>query len=124
MASGPRMRRASDDRRVVLADVHAVRPHLEREVGPVVEHEGHAEVAAHGGRQPGPGQQRLGLELLVPQLDDVHPAGDAVGEEGGQVGPVRRAEVEAALARGRAARSRRAAGLCLGLGLHAPSWWP
>ena len=53
--------------------------------------------AAHGRRHGGPGQQRLGVELLVAQLDHVHPAGDAVVEEVGQVGPVRRAEVEAAL---------------------------
>ena len=45
----------------------------------------------------GPGQQRLGVELLVAQLDHVHAAGDAVVEEVGQVRPVRRAEVEAAL---------------------------
>ncbi len=85
------------DRRVVLAHVDAVRPRLEREVGPVVQHEGHAVVPAHRRRHLGPGQQRLGLELLVAQLDHVHAARDALAEERGQVRPVRRAEVEAAL---------------------------
>ena len=70
--------------------------HLERQVGPVVEHEGHAVGAAHLGGQPRPGEQWPGLEILVPQLDDVHAPRDAGGEEVGQVGPVRRAEVEAA----------------------------
>ena len=94
---GPQDAPGQRDRRIVLAHVDAVRPHLERQVGPVVQHERHAVGAAHGRRHGGPGQQRLGVELLVAQLDHVHPAGDAVVEEVGQVGPVRRAEVEAAL---------------------------
>ena len=85
------------DRCIVLAHVDAVRPHLERQIGPVVQHERHAVGAAHGRRHGGPGQQRPGVELLVAQLDHVHPAGDAFVEEFGQVGPVRRAEVQAAL---------------------------
>ncbi len=85
------------DRRIVLAHVDAVGPHLERQVGPIVQHERHAVGAAHGRRYGGPGHQRLGVELLVAQLDHVHPAGDALVEEVGQVGTVRRAEVQAAL---------------------------
>ena len=69
------------DRRIVLPDVDAVRPRLQRQVGPVVQDEGHAEVPADGRRHGGPGQQGLGVELLVTQLDHVHPAGDAVAEE-------------------------------------------
>ena len=96
MASGPRMRRASGGRGVVLAHVDAVGADLEGEIGPVVEDEGHAEVAAHRRRHPGPGEQGPGVEVLVPELDQVDAAGDARGQEVGQVGPVGGAEVEPA----------------------------
>jgi hypothetical protein len=59
MAPGPRMRR------VVLSHVHAVGPHLEGQVGPVVEEERDAGLPAHLGGHPGPGQQGPGLEVLV-----------------------------------------------------------
>ena len=51
-----------------------------------------ADVAHHGG----PGEQGARLELLVPQLHHVDPAGDAGGHELGQVWPIGGAEIETA----------------------------
>ena len=115
MASGPRIRRASATGASSWPDVHAVRPRLEREVGTVVQHEGHAQVAAHGQRHCGPGQQRPGLELLVTELDHVHPAGDAVarGRWPGRAGPACRGRGGAPRGRGAAVTPRL-----------APSPWP
>ena len=95
IASGPRIRLASANRHVVLPDVDAVRPGLEGEVGPVVQHERDAVGAADVTGDPGAGQEGAGLEVLLPQLDDVDAAGDAAGHEAGEVRPVRRAQVEA-----------------------------
>ena len=93
---GPENAPGQGDRRVVLPDVDAVRTGLEREVGPVVQHERDAVGAADVTGEPGAGEERARLEVLLPQLDDVDAAGDAGGHEVGQVRPVRRAQVEAA----------------------------
>ena len=68
---------------------------LPGQVGTVVQDEGHTEVAAHQGGQAGPREQGAGLEELVPQLHDVHTAGDARLEELAQVAAVGRAQVQA-----------------------------
>ena len=94
------------DRGVVLPHVDAVRPDFEGQVGAVVEDEGHSAVGADGADQASPLQKGSGLEVLVPQLHDVHPAGDAGRHEGGEIGPVRRAEVEAAVRDGRHSPAR------------------
>ena len=94
MASGPRIRRARVGRGVVLADVDPVGPHLEGQIGSVVQDEGHAVVGADSGGEPGPLDQGAGVEFLVPQLDDVHPAARCRREEAGEVGTVARAEIE------------------------------
>ena len=96
MASGPRMRRASETGASSWPTWTPSAPDLECEVGPVVEHEGHPVLPAHRRRHTGPRQQGPRFEVLVAQLDHVDPAGDARREELGQVGAVRRAEVEAA----------------------------
>ena len=84
------------DRRVVLADVHAVGPGLERQVGTVVQDEGHTVLVADGDGRAGSIQERSGLEVLVAQLHDVHPAVDARGEKRCEIRSVRRAEIEVA----------------------------
>ncbi len=94
------------DRGVVLADMDSVRPGFERKVGAVVEDERHAGVRADGADQCGPLQKGSGVEVFVPQLHDVHPAGDAGRDKSGEVGPVGCAEVEAALRDGRHGRAR------------------
>jgi len=93
---GPEDAPRQRDRCVVLADVDAVRASLERQVGPVVQQERDAPGATDLTDEPGPGQERARLELLLPELDDVDTAFDAGGHEVGQVRPVRRAQVEAA----------------------------
>ncbi len=92
---GPEDAPRQRDRRVVLPDVDTVRPGLEGEVGPVVQHERDAVGAAGVSGDAGAGQERAGLEVLFSQLDDVDAAGDAGGHEAGEVRPVRRAQVEA-----------------------------
>ena len=84
-------------RGVVLADVHAVGPDLEGEVGPVVEDERHAEVAAHPQRQPGPGRAsgRASSSLSRSCTMSTPPRMQAARKRL-EVGPVGRAEVEAA----------------------------
>ena len=82
-------------RGVVLADVHAVGPRLEGEVGPVVHDERDAEVSADRPQGTGAGEEGPGLEALLPQLHHVHPASHAGRHEPLEVGPVGRAEVEA-----------------------------
>ena len=52
------------DRRVVLADVHAVGPGLERQVGTVVQDEGHTVLVAEGDGRAGSVQERSSLEVL------------------------------------------------------------
>ena len=88
-------------RGIVLPDMDAVRPDFECQVGAVVEDEGHSGVRADGADQCGPLQKGSGLEVLVPQLHDVHPAGDAGRHEGSQIGPIGCAEVEVAVRDGR-----------------------
>ena len=95
IAAGPRWRPRQRDRCIVLPHVDTVGTRFEGQVGPVVEHEGHAVGTAHLGGDAGR-QGRPGLELLVAELDHVDAPRDAGGEEIGQIGPVRRAEVEAA----------------------------
>ncbi len=92
---GPEDPAGDGGRRVVLADVDAVGPAREGQVGTVVEDEGDPEGPAHGGGPGGPLQQGAGLQALLPQLDEVDPAGDGGAEEVLEIGPVRRAEVEA-----------------------------
>ena len=84
------------DRGVVLADVHPVGPDGQGQVGAIVEHEGDAGARQTSRDDDGPFEQRPGVEVLVPQLDDVDATGDAGGDEVGQVGSVRGAEVEVA----------------------------
>ena len=86
---------------VVLTDMDAVRPGFECKVGAVVEDERHSGVRADGADQCGPLQKGSGLEVFVPQLHDVHPAGDAGRHKSSEVGPVGCAEVEAAVRDGR-----------------------
>ncbi len=81
-------------RRVVLAHVHPVGLHLERQIGAVIEHEGHPEVAADRPNHPSSRQQGPRLEFFLTQLHHVDPALDAGRHERGQVGPVRGAQVE------------------------------
>ncbi len=83
-------------RGVVLADVDTVRLTGQGQVGPVVEDERHPELGTHRGGQLRPGQERAGIQLLLPQLDHVHPAPEACAQERRQIGPVRRAQVEPA----------------------------
>jgi hypothetical protein len=78
--------------------VDAIGADVESQVGAVVEDEGDAVVPAHFEGQAGPLQQGPGVETLVPQLDHIHPAADTGGEEGGQVGPIGRAQVQPAVA--------------------------
>jgi hypothetical protein len=54
------------DRGIVLPDMDPVSPDGQREVRAVVEHEGDTRVAADVAHQSGPGQQRAGVQLLVP----------------------------------------------------------
>jgi hypothetical protein len=84
------------DRGIVLADVHPVSPDGQRQVGPVVEHERDTGVLTDVAHHGGPGEQRAGFEVLVPQLHHVDAARDAGRDEIGQVGPVRSAEIEMA----------------------------
>ena len=86
---------AQRDRCIVLADVDAVGAHLEGEVGSIVHHEGDAEVRAQSGSLTSGSDHVDGIMVLVAQLDDVDAARDAVGEERGEVGADRGAEVEA-----------------------------
>ena len=100
------------DRRVVLSHVDPVGPDLERQVGPVVEHEGHAVLAADRGRDAGPSQQRPRVEVLVAELDDVHPARDAArrGSRPGRAGPACRGRGGDPRGRGRRSRPGAAPG--------------
>ena len=61
-------------RRVVLADVHAVRPRREREVGPVVQPEERVVLAAGRAEARRRLEQRVVVQLLVAKLDHVDPA--------------------------------------------------
>ena len=85
------------DRSVVLTDMDSVRLGFERKVGAVVEDERHAGVRADGPDQCGPLQKGSGVEVFVPQLHDVHSAGDAGRDKSREVRPVGCAEVEAAV---------------------------
>ncbi len=89
---------------IVLAHVDAVGSGGEREVGPVVQHERHRVGAAHVRHDLCPRQQRPCLEMFLPQLDDVHAAGDALLDEGGEIPTVRSAQVEASAGQVRAGR--------------------
>ncbi len=85
------------NRRVVLPHVDTVGLHLEGQVGSIVEDEGHAVVVTDGADEAGPLHERLGVEVFLTKLDDVHASGDARGHEDFEVGPIRCAEVEAAI---------------------------
>jgi hypothetical protein len=87
--------------RVVLADVDAVGGDVEGEVGPIIEDERHAAIRADRLDEAGPRQKRHRLEMLLTQLHDVDPAGDAGLDEPGQVRAVGCAEVEVAVRDGR-----------------------
>ena len=79
--SGPTSARASRDRHVVLADVHAVGAHLRGDVGAVVEDEQRAVRFAHIGRHAcGFGEEAV-VQALLAQLHDVDAAGDRRGQE-------------------------------------------
>ena len=80
---------------VVLAHVDAVRLDLEGEVGPVVEEEGDAVLGTDPGGDAAPFDEVAGVEVLVPELHDVHAPRDAGVQERGEVGTVGGAEVEA-----------------------------
>ena len=84
-------------RGVVLPDVHPVSPDGQRQVGTVVEYEGDTGGLADLADNGGPFQQGTGLEVLLAQLHQVDAPRDGCGHEVGQVGPVRRAEVEVAV---------------------------
>ena len=78
--------------------MHAVRPGLGGEIGPVVEDERDAEVVADAPRPAGHVEQRPGFEVLLAQLHEVDAAGDARLEEALEIGAIGRAEVEPPLA--------------------------
>ena len=80
---------------VVLADVDTVGADLEGEVGTVVEDERHVMLGADPGGETASLDDVPSLEVLVPQLHDVHPPGDARCQERGEVGAVSRAQVQA-----------------------------
>ncbi len=81
MASRPENAAGERNRGIVLPDVDSVRVHFEGQVGSIVEDEGHSVVAADGADEAGPLDERLRLKMLLAQLDDVHPAGDAGRDE-------------------------------------------
>ena len=61
-------------RRVVLADMHAVGPRGQRQVGPVIQPEQHVVLAAYRAEARGHLEQRVVVQLLVAKLDHVDPA--------------------------------------------------
>jgi hypothetical protein len=71
-----------------------VRPHLEGQVGTIVQYERDTVIGTDAPGDVGSLDDPSRLEFLVPQLDDVDPAFNAAVEEFGEVGPVSGAEVE------------------------------
>ena len=106
MASGAEQPAGQRARGVVLAEMHAVRADLEREVGAVVQDEGDPVGRAHLLGQAGPLEQGPRLELLVPELDDVDAAADGGLEEEREIGAVRRCRGRAGGRRCRRSRGR------------------
>ena len=82
--------------RVVLPDVNPVGVDVDGEVGSVIEDERDAMVMADVPHEGGAYEQGPRIEHLVAQLHDVDAAGDARGDEVGEVRPIGRAEVEPA----------------------------
>ena len=84
-------------RRVILAHMDAIGANFEGKVGSIVENEGHACFGTHVSNESSSYQERLGVQLLLSQLDDVHPSGDTGRHKFTEIRSVRSAEVEVAV---------------------------
>ena len=94
MASGPRMRRASAGGASSWPTWTPSAPASRARSGRSFKMNGTPKVGADLAGRGGPSQERPGVELLLPELDEVDAAADAGLDEGGEVGAVGGAEVE------------------------------
>jgi hypothetical protein len=94
---GPENAAGEGDRCVVLSHMDTVSTDLEGHVRSIIDDEGHSVGAADVADEAAPLDEFLGFEVLLAQLDDVHPSSDARPDEVFEVRTIGCAEIQVAL---------------------------